>query len=69
MSDRAKLRGKPLDTDCRKAMRTSREYGLQDTRVFCYGLYKEMSDCEVQHKCRECGAYYVNAEPPRSEVE
>ena len=68
MISRAKLRGKPLDADCKKAMRTSHEYGPHDNRVFCYGLTKEMSNWEIQQKCRECGAYYVNAEPPASEV-
>lgn len=68
MINRAKLRGKPLDEDCKKAVRTSHEYGLQDNRVFCYGLYKEMSDWEIKKKCRECGAYVYNAEPPVSEV-
>lgn len=68
MIDRAKLRGKPLDIDCKRAMRTSHEYGEQDNRVFCYGLYEEMSDWKIQQKCIECGAYVCNAQPI-SEVE
>lgn len=68
MISRSTLRGKPLDTDCKKANRTTHEYGLQDNRVFCYGLYKAMSDWEIQQKCRECGAYVCNAEPLEREV-
>lgn len=63
MISREKLRGKPLDKDCKKAMRTTHEYGPHDNRVFCYGLYEDMSDWEIQQKCRECGAYVWNSEP------
>lgn len=38
MISRAKLRGKALDNDCKTAHITSHEYGLDDDRVFCYGL-------------------------------
>lgn len=61
--DRAKLRGKPLDKDCRFARRSDHEYGLQDNRVFCYGLYTDMSDGEIQEKCKVCGAFVDNAKP------
>lgn len=63
MISRAKLRGKPLDEDCKKAMRSTHEFGENDYRVFCYGLYEEMSDWKIQQKCINCKAYYCNAEP------
>ena len=61
--NRAQLRGKQLDADCKKANVTSHEYGMRDNRVFCFGLYKEMSDCEIAEKCQHCGAFVDNAEP------
>ena len=63
MINRAKLRGKPLDEDCKFAHRTTHEYGIKDDRVFCYGLYKDMSDWAIREECRKCGAYVDNAEP------
>ena len=60
---RRQLRGRALDTDCIKANTTSNEYGKDDMRVFCYGLYKEMSDCDIQEKCIKCNAYVGNAKP------
>lgn len=63
MISRAQLRGKPLDDDCRIARQSSHEYGMNDNRVFCYGLMDRMTD-EYLQKCRECGAFVDNAEPP-----
>ena len=63
MINRAKLRGKPLDSDCKYAHRTTHEYGAKDDKVFCYGLYEDMSDWKIRRKCRECKAYVDNAEP------
>ena len=34
---RAKLRGIPLDDDCKKAKISLHEYGPDDNRKFCYG--------------------------------
>ena len=62
MIDRAKLRGKPLDEDCKRAHRTSHEYGIKDDRVFCYGIVNLMYD-EPLEKCLECGAFVDNAKP------
>lgn len=65
--NRAQLRGKPLDEDCKRTYRTSHQYGSDDNRVFCYGL-RNMFDDRLLRKCRECGAHVDNAEPPeRSE--
>ena len=61
--NRAVLRGKLLDNDCKRANRTTHEYGMKDNRVFCLGLYAEMSDWEIQEKCQQCGAFVDNAEP------
>ena len=58
---RDKVRGKPLDHDCYKA-HTSREYGPDDPRVFCYGLEDMMTD-ELLKKCKLCKAHVSNAEP------
>ena len=62
MINRAKLRGKPLDDDCKKANTTTQEYGLQDNRVFCFGLFDPKTD-ERLDKCVNCKAFVYNAEP------
>lgn len=60
--NRAKLRGRPLDSDCKKAYRSTGEYGNDDRRVFCYGIIDIMND-EYLIKCKECGAFVFNAKP------
>ena len=65
--NRAKLRGKPLDEDCKKAKTTSCEYGIYDGRIFCLGIV-DMKNDEYLSKCRECGAFVDNAEPIESIV-
>lgn len=60
--NRAKLRGKPLDSDCKSANTTTGEFGSDDKRVFCYGIIDAMND-EYLMKCKECGAFVYNAEP------
>ena len=60
--NRAILRGKPLDRDCRSANRSTGEYGDDDRRVFCYGWIDAMTD-EYLTKCKECGAFVYNAKP------
>lgn len=60
---RARLRGKPLDSDCKKAHRTTHECGMKDDRVYCYSLLEDMSDWQIREKCRECGAYIDNITP------
>lgn len=62
--NRATLRGKKLDDDCRRAIISKNEYGPGDNRCFCYGLYIDANNWEVQQKCIECGAYIMNAKPP-----
>ena len=60
--NRAILRGKKLDADCKKASITINEYGPQDNRLFCYGLV----DCSTEsylEKCINCGAFIDNAKP------
>lgn len=56
------MRGKPLDADCKKATRTSNEYGPEDKRIYCFGLFN-MTKFEVLPKCKMCMAYVENAEP------
>lgn len=68
MINRAKLRGKPLNSDCKRANRTTHEYGEKDDRVYCYGLYEDMSDWMILKKCRECGAFVDNAKPLKGGV-
>lgn len=48
---RATLRGKPLNEDCKRANRATHEYGKEDNRVYCYGLYTEFSDCDIREEC------------------
>ena len=62
---RAALRGKPLDVDCKKAMISVHEYGIEDKRKFCYGIINEFPD-EIAEKCKKCKAYVYNAEPPEN---
>ena len=50
MISRAKLRGYKLDEDCKRANTTTHEYGLEDDRVFCRGLYiKVLSNSTKKH--------------------
>lgn len=37
--DRAVVRGKPLDKDCKRANVSKHEYGPNDNRCFCYGTW------------------------------
>lgn len=62
MRNRAVQRGKPLDKDCYLCKTTTHEYGLNDDRVFCYGLEDRATDEPLQ-KCRECGAFVWNSKP------
>lgn len=63
---RAKLRGEPLEPYCKIAHTTTHEFGKEDNRVYCYGLYQNninglgdwIADC-----CRKCKAYVDNATP------
>lgn len=68
-NDRATLRGKPLDDDCKRAKISKHEFGLNDKRCYCYGLFAPNSIYEVHPKCLECGAYCLNAKPIKSEVQ
>lgn len=61
---RSKLRGTPLNDDCYKANTTTNEFGKNDNRVFCYGLYKDKMD-EIRDECIECMANVLHAEPPK----
>ena len=63
MISRAKLRGKPLDSDCKQAHRTTHECGMKDDRVYCYGLLEDMSEWQIKEKCRKCDAYIDNITP------
>ena len=62
---RAVMRGKPLDKDCKRAYISKHEYGPNDNRCFCCGLYAEWSDCEINEKCIDCKSFVENAEPPK----
>ena len=62
--NRAKMRGKPLDKDCRKAHVTRYEYGENDNRCYCLGLYDPMYD-EPCEQCIECFAFVNNEVPPK----
>lgn len=63
---RAKLRGKPLDPYCKIANTTTNEYGKEDKRVYCYGLYQNnisgTSD-DIAECCKQCKAFVGNETP------
>lgn len=59
---RAQLRGKSLSPMCKKAHTTTNEYGLEDKRVFCYGLWEPMTE-EPFDDCKLCGAFVRNETP------
>ena len=63
---RAQMRGKPLDPLCKRAYTTTNEYGLDDKRVFCWGIWESMTDEPVE-MCRVCKAFVRNEEPPKEE--
>ena len=63
---RKQLRGKPLDPLCKKANTTTNEYGLEDKRVFCCGIWEAMTDEPIE-RCRACKAFVQNEEPPKEE--
>ena len=63
MISRAKIRGKKLDEDCKRANISTNEYGPDDDRVFCYGLVDCSTD-ELIEKCKNCKALAYNATPP-----
>lgn len=65
LQGRAVLIGKPLDPECKRARTTSGEYGPQDKRTFCYGLYDDWGE-DIRDKCIKCPAYAMNAEPPKT---
>lgn len=62
MVNRAKLRGKPLDEDCKTARTTTNEYGIADDRVFCRGIFDRRYDAPIE-KCYGCKAFVENAMP------
>ena len=59
---RAKLRKKPLDDNCYLAKISTHEYGMNDDRKYCYGIYDKYPE-ELAEKCKTCGAYCMNATP------
>lgn len=68
MISRAELRGKRLENECYGANTTRHEYGIEDNRIFCYGLYMEQSETEICDKCLKCKAFVGNATPLKGGV-
>lgn len=61
---RAQLRGQKLDDDCKRyGHTTTNEYGREDKRVYCCGLYNLMTD-EPLEKCKVCKAFVKNEKEP-----
>lgn len=61
---RAQLRGKPLERICYSAHTTRHEFGPQDNRVFCYGVYVlGPEDGQLHGNCYNCKALVDHAEP------
>ena len=59
--NRAKLRGKPLEKNCKKARLSTHECGIKDNRIFCYGLIDGATE-ELIEECRDCKANVIFAE-------
>ena len=68
MITREKLIGHSLERECKKARTTTNEYGANDNRIFCYGLYNEQSVTEIRDKCRKCKAFVANEKPSNCQV-
>ena len=69
---RAKLRGKPLEPYCKRANTTTGEFGKEDNRVYCYGLYQcniSGTSDDIAECCRKCKAYVDNATPLKDKSE
>lgn len=64
MIGREKQRGKPLEWFCKFATVFKYEFGENDKRCFCHGLIDIEND-EVFEECIKCGAYAINAKPPK----
>ena len=60
--DRKHLRTAPLHPFCIKAHTTRHEYGLDDNRVYCYGVIDKMTD-EYLIACKRCKAFVNNSTP------
>ena len=60
---RARLRGERLEPMCKKAHTTTNEYGLNDKRVFCCGIWEPATGGPTQ-TCQMCAAFVWNATPP-----
>jgi hypothetical protein len=57
---RAQLRGAMLLPDCYRARITKHEFGPDDERCFCHGLFRDGYNIE---ECYACGAFVNNAKP------
>ena len=64
--NRTQLRGKPLEPYCKKANTTTGEFGFDDKRVYCYGLYQNCisgTSDDIAECCKKCKAFVDNATP------
>lgn len=59
---RAVQRGSKLLPTCRRAKISKHEYGQEDNRCFCYGIFDDWG-FDICEECTECGAYVDNAKP------
>ena len=62
LTGRAAMRGKPLNEECKKAHRSTGEYGPNDTRGSCDGLTDDWGE-DIREECLTCLAYVFNAKP------
>ena len=62
MKGGSKLRGTPLDKDCKTAHTTTHKYGKDDNRIFCYGIV-DLTNDELLEKCKVCNAHIDNSTP------
>lgn len=67
---RAQLRGERLEKDCYRAKTTTHEYGVNDNRVFCYGLVDlEFESLPHIPMCENCAALVWNSEPMEGDTD
>lgn len=52
--------------ECYRAKVSTHEYGPNDDRNFCYGLYSKMFD-DYLDECWKCGSFCLNAKPIEKE--
>lgn len=66
--NRSQLRGKELDEDCHGAVTSTNEFGINDNKIFCFGINDSSTESLIE-KCINCRAHVSNVELLESEEE